>query len=45
MTTPEEPNGPKNQFLFFLMAWGLLAVGFIINPFVKLKAWLKGERE
>ena len=37
----ERTDGTKNV-LVLLLIW---AAAIIINPFVKLKDWLKGERE
>jgi hypothetical protein len=39
--TEERSNSPKNVIVMLLM----LAAAFVLNPLVKLKDWLKGERE
>lgn len=37
----ERSNSPKNILAMLLV----LVVAIVINPFVKLKDWLKGEKE
>lgn len=41
MTTEERMNSPKNV----LMMLFILVLGIVVNPFVKLKDWFKGESE